>query len=153
MDRTEVFRELEERGVDRVVIPYSGGNDEGGPDAIDLYKEGKKVGELLAARIWGDDKIYVRDERGSLIYEPFTYTSPSGEKVESSKPKTRSATAEELRDDELCRALEQPIYDRWGSFAGEFYTSGVCVWDTKIRKAMMDEDIEEPTHRREYWID
>jgi hypothetical protein len=32
---------------------------------------------------------------------------------------------------ELAETLTEPIYDRWGSFAGEFYVHGQLIWDAQ----------------------
>lgn len=39
LNRGEVFAQLASRGADRAVVRFSGGNDEGGADAVDLYRE------------------------------------------------------------------------------------------------------------------
>jgi len=46
MTRSEVFGALASRGADRVVVAFSGGNDEGGPDSITLYVGEEEVATL-----------------------------------------------------------------------------------------------------------
>jgi hypothetical protein len=46
MSRGEAFAELAARGADRVVVEFSGGNDEGGTDAITLYTGETAIGTL-----------------------------------------------------------------------------------------------------------
>jgi hypothetical protein len=55
MTRPEVFAELASRGADRAVVEFSGGNDEGGPDSITLYKGESGVGGLSASAYAGAD--------------------------------------------------------------------------------------------------
>lgn len=40
-------------------------------------------------------------------------------------------------DTELAEALSKPVYDKYYSFAGEFYVSGTVVWDAETRKHKM----------------
>jgi hypothetical protein len=51
--------------------------------------------------------------------------------------------------DELCYALEAPIWDRFGSFAGQPQISGIVVWTAADRRVVIDgrrgaERFEEP---------
>ena len=54
MSRAEAFVELAARGADRAVVEFSGGNDEGGPDAITLFAGENAVGTLPA---WYDADV------------------------------------------------------------------------------------------------
>ena len=50
----------------------------------------------------------------------------------------RRATAEEIAMRELYRTLEQPVYDRYGSFAGEFSVSGEVEWNVADLTCVMN---------------
>jgi hypothetical protein len=39
--------------------------------------------------------------------------------------------------DELCYALEAPIWDRFGSFAGQPHIAGVVMWTAADRRAVI----------------
>lgn len=53
-----VFARLRARGATRVEIQFSGGNDEGGADAIRLYAGEKQIGDLPA---WSEHGATDRD--------------------------------------------------------------------------------------------
>jgi hypothetical protein len=38
----------------------------------------------------------------------------------------------------LSQALQQPIYDRWCGFDGDFSVSGSCIWRVPERKVKLD---------------
>lgn len=40
MERSEVFKAIKERGATQAVVRFSGGNDEGGADSVELYGPG-----------------------------------------------------------------------------------------------------------------
>ncbi len=41
-------------------------------------------------------------------------------------------------DSALSHALQDPIYERWGGFAGAFSVSGHCIWHVPDRKVELD---------------
>jgi hypothetical protein len=41
-------------------------------------------------------------------------------------------------DAALSEALQQPIYDQWGGFAGDFSVYGHCIWEVPERKVELD---------------
>lgn len=92
MSRSEVFAELARRGAERAVVEFSGGNDEGGADAITLY--------MAAAA---------------------PHALPTWFEGEQS--------AESRRDERLADALSGPVYEEYGTFAGDFDVSGEVIWD------------------------
>jgi len=76
MTRSEVFRELASRGVDRAVVEFSGGNDEGGPDSIILYVGEEEVSTLstwpTGTRTAEDDaEDRLADALGDPVYEVY----------------------------------------------------------------------------------
>jgi hypothetical protein len=108
MDNAEVFKKIRERGAIRAVVEFSGGNDEGGADNIVLYdREGEMVGGVdghYAGCYWDHEK---------------------GRFAES------SLTPEQRIETELAEALEGPVYEEYGSFAGDFSVSGRVTWDAE----------------------
>jgi hypothetical protein len=46
LTKAQVYDRLRERAATRVEIPFSGGNDEGGADAIILYAGEEQIGDL-----------------------------------------------------------------------------------------------------------
>lgn len=65
MGRAEVFERLEADGVERAVVEFSGGHDEGGSDSIRLERDGVQVGSLRE-HVWpkngGELEAAQRDE-------------------------------------------------------------------------------------------
>lgn len=137
MERWQVFDELQRRGATKATVAYSGGNDEGGPDEIKLYRGEEEIGRIHAHHVH-DGQVYVRDEDGVMVYETVPADAEKGI-PEHNRPKLRDATDQELKDDELRMGLSQPVYDVWGGFNGEFYTSGVYSWLVD-RRQVVDED-------------
>lgn len=103
MTQEQVFAELRKQGVTRVEVQFSGGNDEGGADSITLFQGDKEVGELV-------------DVSGGGRWDP----------------ELRQWVEKVLTpEDELAKALAGPVYDRYGSFSGEFNVEGVVTWDVE----------------------
>ena len=42
------------------------------------------------------------------------------------------------KDAALSQALQQPIYDRWRGFDGDFSVSGSCIWQVPEHKVELD---------------
>jgi hypothetical protein len=103
MSRTEVFAELASRGADRAVVQFSGGNDEGGPDSIMLYR--------------GEDEMHT------------LYAWPC-------EPNTASTKA----DADLTDALSDPVFEEYGTFAGDFDVTGEVIWDVEGETVQMIRD-------------
>jgi hypothetical protein len=101
MTRTEVFAELARRGADRALVEFSGGNDEGGPDAITLCK-----GEALVSTL-------------------------------SAWPCERNATTDQEADARLADALSGPVFEVYGTFAGDFDVTGEVIWDSEEKTVQM----------------
>lgn len=97
--RDQVFDALAEMGAVKAQVHFSGGNDEGGSDYIQIILgDGEK--KDIHEYVWGDS----------------------------------DQTAEET---ELAIDLAVPVYDAYGSFAGEFSVSGVIEWDVVKREVKM----------------
>lgn len=111
MTKEQVFARLAERGASKAVVPFYGGNDEGFCEGIQLLdSDGIKFEELEEA------------------YEEHWYDSSGYHTKPLTDPK-----------DVLSVALCAPVYDRYGSFAGEFSVSGKVVWDVKARTVKIEE--------------
>ena len=92
----------------QAIVEFSGGNDEGGVDSIILIHED---GEETDLPTW----------------------------VEESKwnPSTQRYEKVELKEEEkLISALSEAIYNRYGSFSGEFSVSGKITYDVSSEKRM-----------------
>jgi len=104
MTKAEVFAELASRGADRTVVEFSGGNDEGGPDSITLYR-GEAL--LCTLSVW---------------------------------PCERDATSETKADARLADALSDPVFEAYGTFAGDFDVTGEVIWDVEEKAIQMIRD-------------
>lgn len=105
MTRDEAWTALTLRGVDYAVVQFSGGNDEGGADAITLTRqEGDTLVKVAELRGWSD--------------------------VDRDSPE----------DEALGDALEGPVRDSYGGFAGEFWVNGTVTWDVTKREIRQDAD-------------
>jgi hypothetical protein len=114
MDNAEVFRRIREWGAARAVVEFSGGNDEGGADSIVLYdREGEMIGEVHGHYAGG----HWDPEKGRFVEVP--------------------PTPEQRIEAELAEALEGPVYEEYGGFAGDFSVSGRVTWDAQTGKVSM----------------
>jgi len=96
LSRFELFAELRRRNVAKVEVQFSGGGDEGGVDSISLQDaEGNEIGTL--------EEDYGGSQWDGQKWVPVNPPNP---------------------DTALVNALCAPVYDKYGSFAGEFYVSG-----------------------------
>ena len=125
MSRDEVFGALEEQGVDRAVVHFSGGHDEGGADAIHLERFISEAGEAGA------------DEAGANEAEDSESLERVAKLREHVWPEGRGLTANEKWALRLAQSLAAPIYDAYYGFAGEFYVEGTLVWDVAARRVSM----------------
>ena len=106
--REKVFSELVRRNVASAIVSFSGGGDEGSISGISLLDaDGKEVSHLREA--------YIGSE-----YD---------EKTKSWQPARKMTT-----DEMLVEALGQPVYDKYGSFAGDYSVEGKVTWDVKNLK-------------------
>lgn len=114
MENAEVFKKLRELGAAKAVVEFSGGNDEGGAEDIVLY-------DVAGERIGGVDGdppgIRWDPEQKRFVEVPIT-------------PERRIET-------ELAEALESPVYEEFGTFAGDFSVGGQVTWDARERTVTM----------------
>lgn len=120
MDRNQVWKMLEEKNVAKVEIGFQGGNDEGGCDTIVLFDaKGNNIGEMTE---WYESQEWC--------------------------PETRSwKTLEKPTDEQLLsKALCAPVYEKYYTFAGNFYVNGILHWDVKNKRVWMDGSEEVPSY-------
>jgi hypothetical protein len=111
MTRQEIFNALSLLGAAKAVVSFSGGGDEGSVESIALIgPDGKKIKTLKEA------------------YLPHTWDPAT---------RTWKQEREYTEEEALVNALCDPVDERYGSFAGDFYVSGECVWDVASRKVRM----------------
>ena len=109
MSRDEILATLKGMNVAKVEVLYSGGHDEGGVDQIDLFDaDGKKIRSM--------EEYY----GGTMVWD---------EATKGWKP--AEAPTDEQR---LSQALCVPVYDKYCSFAGDFYVNGTITWDVENRR-------------------
>ena len=107
----EAMALLSARGVETVEIDFSGGNDEGFAESARLQgPEGQGLGEIKDWYCGG-------------------YSYSGGQWVPISEPETD--------DEKLYQFLVRPIYDRYGSFAGEFQVDGTLTWRVSEKRSSM----------------
>ena len=118
MNKQQVFQALRERGAAKAVVKFSGGNDEGGCEGIEFYDQlGNPAGEM--EEHWGDSEWDPVKQK--YVEKPLT------------------------KEQKLSKALCAPVYDKYYSFAGDFYVYGQVVWDVSAGKVTMD-GTEEVAH-------
>lgn len=97
-----IFDELSKKNINKAVVYFNGGDDDGGVSGIRYFYED-----------------------GSAI---------------------------DLNDtDNLYEKLSEPIYDKYGSFAGEFYVSGDLIYDVKKRKIVWGNEDYESRFEENYY--
>ena len=112
----EIFAWLEAQGAAKGVVSFSGGNDEGSVNSIELLAEdGSKIAEK--------EEVYIGQK-----YNPAT----------KNYDYEREATAEE----KVLQAMAAPVYAKYGGFAGEFSVSGTVEFDVATKKVKMSGDTE-----------
>lgn len=137
--KTSAMTALRGIGVATVKIEFSGGNDEGGADAIVLLDaEGNPVDGAslnLNANAYPDQQY----ENGRWVSKGWAVSEYVESEVEGERGKytRRPATGDEVRGASLRTLLERPIYDEYGSFAGEFEVYGTLTWDVATGEAAM----------------
>lgn len=104
--KERVFSLLRARGAVKAVLQYSGGNDEGEVESIQLHVPAGKSPEGADVTAYVDLPVSWRAKEG---------------------------------DKELATLLEQPIDDRYGSWAGDFSAYGTLTWDVTAGTVVMDD--------------
>lgn len=130
-ERREVFAELARRGVAQAKVHFSGGNDEGGINDVELLKaDGSKV-ELLDQ--WD-------------CHPPYdVYDKAQGKYVPAPDERSDQHKADWI----LWEAFEAPMEAEYGGFGGEFYVSGTYTWDVTARKVTVTTDTRGYTYHED----
>lgn len=120
LSRSIVFAKLKQLGITRVDVSFSGGNDSGGADGMTVtYADGTTKDESPFPDV--HPRAVQEYRTGNWVVW--------GDFVPGVGRTHRPATPAEIEAVQWSDALEAPIYNRWGSFAGEFSVSGTLVWD------------------------
>lgn len=114
--------------VVKCVIDYSGGNDEGGVDSIKVtYADGRE--EL--------NPSWCQRTYAAMVPNPDT-----------GKWERKTLTRAQMYANQVADIIEHPVYDRYYSFAGDFYVEGTLVYDVPEGKAYIDGVEQVPTETR-----
>lgn len=122
-DIREAMQSLSDFGVTTVKVHFSGGDDEGGADSIDYLDADEKPVEVPVGHAV-EDYHYENGRMsngGWVVYDHSLSDNWNEQK--------RPATAEEIKWTKVSEVVEFPIYNEYGSFAGEFYVYGTLTWD------------------------
>ncbi|RDJ34923.1 MAG: hypothetical protein DWQ19_08800 [Crenarchaeota archaeon] len=109
--RPALFTELRFRGIERVEVEFCGGGDEGGVESIKCFLRGGEVKELS---------------------EPCfnTHYNPDGsQEYYWWNKENKEVPFVPTLDDELAYALSAPVYNKYHTFAGEYYVNGKVIFD------------------------
>ena len=124
MSRDSVFAALSKRGAVRVEVDYSGGNDEGGVNGITLFDaNGENIGHM--------DEYYGETQQWDEATKKYIPSPPPTD------------------EQRLSQALCAPVYDKYYSFAGDFYVNGILTWDVANKKINM-RGTEEVSHDEDF---
>lgn len=116
------MQNLRSAGVATVTVEFSGGNDEGGADGIDYFDAEGNALIVAGSHAYNESGSRYDPDTGKFVQSPARWVVyETGTK--------RDATPAEIELAQVATVLEHPIYDRWGSFAGEFYVHGTLTWD------------------------
>jgi hypothetical protein len=116
MTRDEVFEEMARRGASLAELAFSGGGDSGQVEGVRLFDDNDQdLGTVDAPLLVGANV-------------------PTYAKEES---KLRPATQKELDDYRFIEGLGGPVWEEYGSFAGEFYVEGKVHWSLNPRRVSM----------------
>lgn len=125
-DKSAALQALRDKGVARVTIEFSGGNDEGGADAATFFDADGKTVDLPNTIHAYQHEPWVAETKS---FGPAVWMV--SERSASGHYESRPATDEEVAQAKIVTVLEAPIYDRWGSFAGEFSVYGTVEWNVE----------------------
>jgi hypothetical protein len=117
-EREKGIELLRKRGAVKAIVEFSGGNDEGGVDGIQIVFPGDKPAENLEVYYDGAQMEYVEGQWRQ-------------------KPKEKAT-----EDQELSLILQKPVDDEFGSWAGEFEAYGTLTWDVETGTCKMDKYVQ-----------
>lgn len=117
--KTDSMAALRKRNAVKANAHYSGGNDEGGVDEIVLV---------------------LKDGTTETIH-------PQYAKWDRETGKQIPLTREEEAINDLFELLASPVYNEYGSFAGDFHCHGVVVYDVEENTVKMTDNYGENVYR------
>ncbi len=130
MNKSQVFNALKKMGVVKVAVRFSGGNDDGGVQYMELLKaDGTKV--PLEPK-YHSCTMYNNGGTRTLYYRAGEVWNAQGTYDLS------GFTSEEITETQLYDALGEPVYSRYHTFAGDFYVDGSLIWDVVKETVKMD---------------
>lgn len=123
----EVYDWIKAQGASKAIVHFQGGGDEGGVENIELMSAGETQCIRTLEEFYDDGRVWNSQTR--------------------QWDRTRELTLEE----KVRKALCKPVYDKYHTFAGEFYVNGTVVWDADKHSCKLSgqesvehwEDIEE----------
>jgi hypothetical protein len=126
LSRAEIFNRLRELGATTATVSFQGGGDEGGVEAI-----------ILADSAGIELPLALEENYSGSRYNPAT------QKWEPTEPNTPNQ--------DLAAALGAPVYEQYGSFAGEFYVNGTVEYNVVAGTVKMgkSERVESYEHSEE----
>lgn len=110
--RQEIFEWIKEQGAEKCVVSFDGGGDEGGVREIKLINKDNVIKTL--------EEQYVEEQ---YIWNEMT---------------KKFETPEIPHSVRINKAICEPVYDKYGSFAGEFNVSGQVTWDATNNTVKID---------------
>lgn len=112
LTKKEMWAELKNRNVAKAIVDFSGGGDEGGVESVTLYdKDNKQIGTLQES------------------HPPQTWDS---------EKRCWVLNRELTMDEKLVNTLAQPVYDKYYTFAGEYYVTGQVEYDVENQQSKMN---------------
>jgi hypothetical protein len=146
-NKPATFAAMKRAGIAKAVVHFSGGNDEGGADEIRLThgdgSESTLDGYGGAHKAHGGSWEKYEDDTPVPAGE-WIVLADGQEQLMYQHRRYRKATDAERDLAELRTLLTAPVYDRYGSFAGEFYVDGLLTWNAETEKLVMGYDEEVP---------
>lgn len=117
-DKQRALRALEVQGVVKCMIDYSGGNDEGGVDSITVtYADGREE----------TNPTWCKRTYEAMMHNPKT-----------GKWESKTLSPGRRQANKMADLIEQPVYDKYYTFAGEYYVHGTLEYDVRDGKVRMD---------------
>lgn len=141
--KDEVFKKLRDWGVKKVVVSFSGYNDEGGPDNCDLIDaKDQKIGFLTY-----DELVFYeltpKQKRVKYRTQTRTYGNEHwGYRTDKTKVPVVGKTIKGDEFDRFWRVLEGPVDEVYGGWGGETAVWGTVTWDTKTQESEWTEERE-----------
>lgn len=121
-ERRSALNALRSMGITMVEVTFSGGNDEGGADGIAANNAKGDLVEIPTSKAYRA-RTFNPNTRKWVQGEWETWSVVNGTRT------VRPATNDEITWSQVRAVLEHPVYEKYGSFAGDFYAEGTVTWD------------------------